>query len=172
MKICCPVCGSDFPLIAGLNDADARRFAVLMGELPPPIARLMPAYLQLFKPPKQGLRWTRIFALTQEIAVDIQSARVERHGRLWPAPTAAWVQGLQAVLDKRDLVLPLKGHGLLREIIATQANKVEAQAEARTEERKRSRPHRDTGAPVSAAATIDRAQGMARAARLKEAIQK
>lgn len=171
MKICCPVCGSDFPLLAGLNDADARRFAVLMGELPPPIARLMPGYLQLFKPVKRGLRWSRLLALTQEIAADILSARVERHGRSWPAPQAAWIQALQAVIDKRDLALPLKGHGLLREILAAQANKTEAQIETKTEEQKRQRPHRDAGSPEPIAKAIDRDKALAHVAGLKGVVK-
>ena len=38
MDISCPCCGVKFPIVAGLNDTDGRRFAALMGRIPPDLA--------------------------------------------------------------------------------------------------------------------------------------
>lgn len=152
MQITCPSCGTPFPLTAGVNDAEARRFAALMGELPPPIARLMPDYLGLFKPLKQGLRWARMVKLLGELQPEIQSAQVTRQGRTWAAPQPLWVAALEQVIERRDtLTLPLAGHGYLREVVAGMANRAAGQAEAQREEARRNPYARDQqGGPRSA----------------------
>lgn len=137
MQITCPCCASKYTLEAGVNDASARRFALLMGSIQPAIARQLPGYLALFKPPVQGLRWSRMLALIEEIEPDIRRGAIERNGREWAAPAALWATAMQTVIDKRGLKLPLKGHGLLYEIIAAKANQSEGRAEAEAEEAKR-----------------------------------
>jgi hypothetical protein len=170
VQLSCPCCGAQFQFDAATNDADARRFGALMGDLPPPVARLIPAYLLLFRPRKQGLRWSRLLSLMQEIAADILSGQVERHGRAWAAPAAVWVQALETVTAKTDLVLPLKGHGLLREIAAAAAGKVEARGERQTEQRRMARPAGPTLGPAPVRDVLDRAAGRKQAASLKRAL--
>ena len=174
MQLTCPACGASFPLTAGLNDADARRFAALMGELPPPVARLMPGYLHLFKPRTQGLRWSRMVRLVEDLLPEIRAAEVCRHGRTWAAPQALWVAAIEQVIERREqLTLPLSGHGYLREVLAGLAGKAQGQAEQRREEQARYRHHRDQTAqgaePV--AKVLDRAAQRDQARRLKEALK-
>jgi hypothetical protein len=157
MQITCPCCAAKFPLDAGLNDADARRVAALMGELPPAIARLIVPYLGLFKPAKTGLNWGRTRRLLDDLTAEIKAGRVTRHGREWAAPAEAWIAALDAVLAKADVKRPLKNHNLLREIVASLAEKAEAVAERQTIDAKR-RPaaHRSfEAAPRSAADRLE-----------------
>jgi hypothetical protein len=134
MKVVCPCCGVDFPIDAGLNDADARRFAALMGELPPAVARLMPAYLRLHKPLKQGLRWSRMVSLLNDLAAEIKAAQVTHGGITYAAPADLWIGCIEKVLAMPNLELPLSGNGLLRKIVAGSASKAAGLAEQKTEQ--------------------------------------
>jgi hypothetical protein len=141
LTISCPNCALNFPLIAGLNEADAKRYAALMGELPPQLAKPLVQYLQFFKPQKSGLTWSRALKLIGELLPDIQRGQVCRNGRDWPAPAVAWVTAIQEMLERRErFKLPLRNHGYLYEVIAGQANRVEAQAEQAVEQRRHARP--------------------------------
>lgn len=143
MNITCPGCGANFPITAGSNDAEARRFAVMMGELPPAIARLMPAYLALHKPLKQGLRWSKMVKLLQDIAPEIAAAQVSRDGITHAAPLALWVDALDKLIDMPNLVLPLVGNGLLRKILADMAARASGAQEVKREQQQQARPHAD-----------------------------
>ncbi len=134
LRITCPSCGSGFPLSSGLNDAEARRFAVQMGELPPPIAKHMPDYLSLFKPVKQGLRWSMAVKRLSELLPEIAAGEITRDGRTRAAPVAIWVSALEATIGQRAaLTLPLDGHGYLRSVVAGMADKAAGKAEEKRE---------------------------------------
>jgi len=151
LQVTCPVCAAAFPMTAGLNDAEARRFAVLMGELPPPIARLMPDYLALFKPLKQGLRWPRLVKLLAELLPEITAGEITRNARTLKAPAAVWVAALEATIGQRAaLTLPLDGHGYLRSVVAGMADKAAGQAEQRREQALRTGESTRRDAPVKA----------------------
>ena len=140
MEITCPNCATKFPMIAGLNDAEARRVASLMGKIPPKIAPLCLEYLALFKPQKSGLTWKRTHTLLRELTEGITAGQINRGGRHWAAPNEHWVLALQEVIDRRDkLTLPLKSHGYLYEILSGLTDKVEAKSEAKKEEQSRNR---------------------------------
>jgi len=114
VNITCPNCALRFPLAAGANDADARRFAAMLGELPPVVGRPLIDYLGLFKPRKSGLRWSRMLI----------AGEVRRDGRVLPASADIWADGLRQMADKRDrLTLPLKSNGYLRELVYGLADK-------------------------------------------------
>lgn len=149
MHVSCPACGAAYPLEAGLNDADARRFAALMGELQPAVARLMIRYLELFKPKKQGLRWSRRLSVAQEIVPAINAAQVSHDGIAYAAPQELWVSGFEKVLAKTDLILPLAGNGLLIKIVAGLASAGAAKAERAAEERTQQRARHHGDGPVS-----------------------
>ncbi len=173
MQLTCPVCFARYSLEAALSDDDARRAVAAALKMPAPLGDLVLRYIGLFRAPKRALSWDRAARLIEELLVPMQAGRIERHGRTWAAPLDAWRAALTDMLDRRDkLQLPLRSHGYLFEVITAQANKTEAQAESKAEEQKRQRPHRDAGAPAPVATTLDRAQGVAHAARLKEAIKK
>lgn len=164
INVTCPFCANHFPLVAGLNDADARRFGEMMGELPPAIARLMAAYLALHKPAKQGLRWPKIVKLLQDVLPDIKAAQVTRDGITRAAPAAVWVAALEKVIDMPNLKLPLEGNGLLREICARLASREEGQQERKKEQQHIARPAARVSAPRSVGDVVNRAAGYKSAA--------
>jgi hypothetical protein len=150
MQLTCPACFARYSIEAALSDDDARRAVAAALKMPAPLGDLVLRYIGLFRAPKRALSWDRAARLIEELLAPMQAGRVERHGRTWPAPLEAWRAALADMLDRRDkLQLPLRSHGYLFEILAAQANKGEAQAEAKSEEQKRQRPHRDAGAPTA-----------------------
>ena len=152
MNITCPNCALHFPLIAGMNDSQARRVARLMGELPPELSSPMLEYLSLFKPPKSGLTWTRTCKLLGEIAPWIKDGQITRKGRTWAAPKAHWQVALQSMMERRHtFTLPLKSHGYLLEILTGLADKAEAEAECQREQQRQQRPgtHETAGRSIA-----------------------
>ncbi len=150
MQFTCPVCHARFALEAALTDDDARRAVAAALKMPAPLGDLILRYIGLFRAPKRALSWDRAARLIEELLVPMQAGRFERHGRTWAAPLEVWKAAIEQMLMQRDrLTLPLKSHGYLFEIIAGQANKSEAQMEAKAEEQKKHRMHRDTGEAVS-----------------------
>lgn len=138
MKVTCPACGSGFDLDAAVSDADARRFADLVAGLEPRVAKPLIAYLSLFRPEKTGMRWSRMFALAEELLPMIREARVRRNGTVYAVPTDAWAAALGMLADRpKNLTLPLKSHGYLLEILANQAEKSAARTETETEAKRR-----------------------------------
>ncbi|MEX2524476.1 MAG: hypothetical protein WD750_05930 [Gammaproteobacteria bacterium] len=150
MNISCPNCALTFPLIAGVNDADARKFAAVMGELPSPVTRPLIEYLQLFKPPKSGLRWKKMLSVTCDIAGEIIAGEIRYDRRTLPAGVEQWAAGMQDMAERRDkLSLPLTSNGYLRKIVFGLADKAQGEAEREREERVRSgrRTENTTPAP-------------------------
>jgi len=156
MQITCPCCFARCSIEAALTDDDARRAVAAALKMPAPLGDLILRYIGLFRAPKRALSWDRAARLIEDLLAPMQAGRIDRHGRTWAAPLEAWKAALTEMIDRRDkLQLPLKSHGYLFEIIAAQANKGEAQAEAKTEEQKRSRPHRDAEAPLPIGEVLD-----------------
>lgn len=78
MNINCPNCQNVFPLEAGTEDLCARQFFGLMGKRPA-LAGALVAYLGLFKPRVQALRWSRALTLAQDaLALCDNDARLNR----------------------------------------------------------------------------------------------
>lgn len=153
MKQCCPNCGFVAGLAAFANEAEARECLALALKWPAPLADALVRYMQLFRPPKRALAWSRAYKLMRELHDALDAGCIERHGRTWAAPRPAWEPALRAVTAKRDeLTLPLKDHAYLYEILCRQANKVEAKAEQKTEVKRRTRrpdtPRPDTPRPA------------------------
>lgn len=140
MKVTCPACGSGFDIDAAVSDADARRFVDLVAGLQPAIAKPLIQYLALFRPEKTGLRWSRMLTLAQELVPMIRDARITRNGTAYAVPIESWAAALSMLADRpKNLQLPLKSHGYLLEILASQAEKVAAKGERAIEESRRSR---------------------------------
>ncbi|MGB0218334.1 MAG: hypothetical protein ACPGJF_03285 [Sinimarinibacterium flocculans] len=138
MKVTCPNCGTFGSLALFASDADARHCVQLAAKLPPAVERSLFAYLQLFAPAKRVQTWKKMRTLLGELVPAIEAQRVERHGRPWTAPHAAWIAAFDEMVDKRDkLTLPLKSNGYLFEILAGGANRVEAAAEEAREQSRR-----------------------------------
>lgn len=134
MQLVCPVCQSQYPLEAAMNDLAARQAVVRAFELTE-IGSLLIRYVQLFKPAKSAMSMARLAKLLDEIVPMIKAGQIERHSRTWPAPQLYWQQAIEHMLDNREkLSLPLKSHGYLLEIIAGYGNKAEARHEQQAEQ--------------------------------------
>lgn len=134
MKIVCPACGSVNSL-DGLIQHDAARAAIAeIAAISGPFAGVVLRYLALFRPAKRQLGFDRVASLLAELSPMILEARITRNGRSYAAPREVWVAAIDSMLASRDrLVLPLKSHGYLLEIIVGQVHKAEQTAEAKRE---------------------------------------
>lgn len=141
-RIICPQCNNTFDLQQAWDDADGRRFAELLTQLPPSIIRPFFNYLKLFKPRKRALSWARALKLTQELAPMIHAAQITRNGMLYVIPLPLWESAMQSMLHSKTLSLPLESHGYLLEILAKTADKQAAIQEYAFEEQKRQGLHR------------------------------
>ena len=134
LQLVCPCCAATFPVEAGLTDLAARQaLKAALDPWPAPLAPHLFAYLALFRPSKQGLRWPKLARVIDELAALVASGQVSRHHEARPAPVAAWGAGLAEVLRLHEtggLTLPLQSHGLLCEIVHRQAGQRQQQVEA------------------------------------------
>ena len=128
----CPACGHKSPIINMIEDQHGRAIIRLLVKLPEQLEMPLMRYLDLFKPEKQGLRWSVGYSRLQQIELQITSRRVERKGNTRAAPVELWVACLDELINNTpaSLVLPLRGHGYLLEMVFNQAE----QAAAREEE--------------------------------------
>jgi hypothetical protein len=135
-----------FPLEAGLLDAEAKRFGVALASTESALARALISYLGLHKPEKHALRLAKAARIVEEINVMVATGEVRRNGVSRPATAAMWVQAIESMLDNRGkLRLPLSGHGYVLEIVFGLADQADAVAERQREERAR------VGAPLQQA---------------------
>lgn len=140
MKLCCPACGAVFSLDVLLANDSARDAVMAALALPAPLGKLLIQYVGLFRPAKRQLAFDRVARLLEELRGPITDAKIERNGRVWPAPQDTWKAALSEMLALRDaqkLRLPLASHGYLFEIIAAQADKAQGAAERAKEARLR-----------------------------------
>lgn len=106
--ITCPHCHSSLNLEQLTEDAAARHLFALIAQSNSGPAFV--AYLGLFKPGKQALRWTRAVALAEEIL-----ERWGTDGRLGPA----LVKTVEALREKRQTPewRPLSNHNYLASVL-------------------------------------------------------
>jgi len=133
MKLTCPSCGAEYPIEAGLLEDEGKRLAAIVGEMEPVLARTALAYLRLFKPAKTALRTARAIKVLQELLELVRVGTVcrdERNGIHRPASSAAWIAGIEQMLQQPErLRLPLSNHNYLRQIVWGIADQADAQAE-------------------------------------------
>jgi hypothetical protein len=135
MRLTCPCCGAQNSLEALLIDAAARQAVATALALPGGLGDRLVRYLGLFRPTGgRGLTWDRVARLLEELNAAMAAGQIERHGQVWPAPPDAWETALDQILDSRpSLVLPLKSHGYLYEILVGRARKAADDRAARQE---------------------------------------
>ncbi len=144
MRLTCQACGAVISLDAALGHEGAREAVQIALQIPAPLGKLLIQYVGLFRPAQRQLSMDRVASLLGELLGMIQSAQIERNGRIYAAPFDYWQSALETMLAARDkLTLPLKSHGYLLEIIASAADKTAAQKEAKAEEAKRHRTSSD-----------------------------
>lgn len=133
MQATCPHCAFQGEIEAFFVEAEGKRLAAIVAELPPELARAVLAYLRLFKPAKTALRTARAVKLAREVADLVKAGTVckdERGGVRRPAPPAVWAAGIEQMLAQRDrLSLPLETHGYLRAVVFGLADQADAAAE-------------------------------------------
>ncbi len=150
MKTTCPACGAVASLDVLLGHEGARDAVMVALSLPAPMGKLLVQYIALFRPASRNLSMDRLASLLSELQPMIESAKIERGGRIWSAPQDYWRMALEEMVGKRDqLTLPLKSHAYLLTAIAGYSSKVEAKQEAQTEAR------RGGHSPVGASAAGD-----------------
>lgn len=130
MRLICPACGALASLESWLADADARAALSVAAALPADLGPRVVRYLGLFRPAKRGLAWDRAHALLTELAGAIAAGAIERDRKRYAISPAAWAEGLDLVLAARPtLDLPLRTHGYLYEILASNARRAAGRAE-------------------------------------------
>lgn len=132
MKLSCPACGAVHSLDVLLANDSAREAVMSALALPAPLGKLLIQYVALFRPNQRQLSFDRVARLLDELKDPISNAKIERNGRIWPAPLDTWKAALSEMIALRDaqkLRLPLASHGYLFEIIAAQADKAANAAE-------------------------------------------
>lgn len=156
MRATCPNCGEQSHITAFFVEDEGKRLAVCLAEMEPVLGRAVIAYLGLFKPAKTGLRLARAAKIAQEVTELVAQGSVckdERGGIRRMATAELWAAGMDVMLQQRNsLALPLDSHGYLRAVVFGLADKVEAAAERKTEEQRRTQPAR-TGKNSASAET-------------------
>lgn len=129
----CPYCGKDVDIIQGMELQAGNDWTALIQGLPPSLIGALLRYLELFKPLKQALRWSRRLALTQELMPMIKSGQLERSGIVYAMPAQVWEGAMLNLVSNRpaSLVLPLKSNGYLLSIMVGKVEKNLAVAEAK-----------------------------------------
>lgn len=154
MQLTCPCCAARFPIEAALTDEQARQAVATALQLPAPLGDRLLRYVGLFRPAQRALSWDRVGRLLGELLEMIDGGAVERKGKSWAAPMAAWQEALEQMLTRRDkLDLPLTSHGYLLEIVAGVAQKAGEQKEA--SRRPLHASHRPVGQPSGTRSMAD-----------------
>lgn len=136
----CPYCGKDVDVIQGMEMLAGNEWTALIQGLPNSMIGVLLRYLELFKPIKQDLRWSRRLSLTQEIIPMIKAAQVKRNGIVYAAPLPVWEGEMLKLVARPDwMTVPLKGNGLLIKVLADKGEQQAAQTEEQMEAQRRNR---------------------------------
>jgi len=150
----CPACRTPIALEQITDQLNDERAFNRLVQLSVPLAHLVLQYVALFTPEKQHLTLRKKVLLIAQLLPGLQSGVLTHKGREWPAPLAAWAQGIEQMLAARAagrLELPMTGHGYLYAIVAGLADKHEATQEQQRESELRTGPR---AATVHGAASV------------------
>lgn len=155
MNLTCPSCGAEMDLDVLLAHDDSRQALARLVALSVPLGRLVLQYLRLFKPGTRAMSHGRTVKLVEELLPDLERGAVTHRGREWRAPIEVWQAAIEQMLAQRDkLVLPMKSHGYLVEIVVGLADKAEAAQEREREAGLRQRRGEGGEAQTPAAALL------------------
>jgi hypothetical protein len=155
MILICPSCGAAHSAEGWENDATARQALQASTKLPASVNSVLLAYLGLFRPSKQALRWSKSLKMINELSAMIAQGHIQIQGKVArPCPPHLWAQAMEAVADRRaTLILPLKNHNYLRQVAYQIADQADAGRE-RTQNQQvlngNAQAHRDVQQPVQA----------------------
>lgn len=124
-SVSCPYCGKGVDIIQSLELQAGNGWAALLSDLPVSLIGALFRYLELFKPTKQSLRWSRRLALTEELMPMMRSGTLERGGIVYAMPRQAWEAEMMKLVSNKPaaLVLPLKSNGYLLSIMVGRVEK-------------------------------------------------
>jgi len=159
----CPYCGKDIDVVQSMEMLAGKEWTELLAGLPFGFVGVMLRYVELFKPDKQDLRWSRRLAITKELSPMIKAAQVKRNGIVYSAPLPIWEAEMMKLIvnPPETLVLPLKGNGYLLSMIAGRGENVARKQEQKVIEQARNRSNVG-GGPVSVADLAAQAQQKSR----------
>lgn len=137
----CPCCGKAIDIIQGIELAAGSEWVALLHDLPISMMGAMFRYLELFRPAKQSLRWSRRLSLTEELMLMIKSGTLERGGMTYAMPMQAWEAEMMRLVNNKpaSLVLPLKSNGYLLSIMFGRIERNLAMNESRAIDAQRNR---------------------------------
>lgn len=125
-EVCCPNCRVRMSLDVVLADDSMRDIVLALTDIHPagdafikPLLR----YLSLFAPRKTQMSWGRMVTLIRELEPEMRSAQLTWNGTKYAAPLANWSAAMAYAVDQAHqgkLHLPLKSHGWLRSVMASQ----------------------------------------------------
>ena len=110
MTITCPCCNHKIDLFAAAELDDARKLAALIWKQPDCLRGALVQYLALFKPAKSQLTNNRALFVAGKV-LELESD---------PAKLGAALVETTAAIRAKEGPLPLKGHGYLIKVLATQ----------------------------------------------------
>ncbi len=134
----CPECGLSAELAAFVTQGEHNIALAAALEIPALLGPRVVRYLGLHRPPSRALAGAKAVRLLTELRDAIVSGEIERKGVIRPAPITAWIVALDKVLERPPSKLPLSGHGYLFEVVASEADRLDAEAERKREEAVRS----------------------------------
>lgn len=146
MKATCPHCGVYGSVELFLADADAKKAAMDVNNLPGQLPRLTWSYVGLFRKPgsAKGMPWSRVGRIVAELAGLVAEVEIQWKGqRVVPNRPEFWAQGITAMLDRDaqgKLERPLDGHNYLRAVAYEIAEKAWHQGNVAREEEAKRRP--------------------------------
>lgn len=128
MILICPSCGAAHSAEGWENDATARQALQASTKLPSTVNSVLLAYLGLFRPAKQALRWSKSLKMINELSAMIAQGYIQIQGKVArPCPPHLWAQAMDAVTERRStLTLPLKNNNYLRQVAYKVADQVDA----------------------------------------------
>lgn len=153
MILICPSCGSAHSAEGWENDAVARQALQASTKLPASVNSVLLAYLGLFRPAKQALRWSKSLKMINDLSAMIAQGHIQIQGKVArPCPPHLWAQAMEAVTERRpSLTLPLKNHNYLRQVAYQIADQADAGRERTQHEQVangNAQAHRDLQPPV------------------------
>ncbi|MGZ8181437.1 MAG: hypothetical protein ACXWT1_05730 [Methylobacter sp.] len=136
----CPYCNSSVDVIMAIEVLTGNEWTELLQGIPLSMVGVLLRYLELFKPLKQDLRWSRRLNLTKELIPMIKAAQVKRNGIVYAAPLPVWESAmLKMAARPPTLTLPLTGHGYLLKMLANQGEQNAAALEKAAEQQRQNR---------------------------------
>lgn len=142
----CPGCGVLGDAALFCAEPIAKRALLKALEMPADLAGRLAQYLALHNPPLRRMTGEQADKILGELLTEITTAQVTWERKTYAAPIEYWKAAFDELFSMRDggkLRLPLKGHGLLRSILAGHAE----QAAAKTEAKQHEAAQRGTGRP-------------------------